>query len=405
MLYKYCFMIIQIFIAIIIGIILGTISGLIPGVHINLLAVIILSFSTALLNHFSPLTIITLIIAMAITHTFLDTIPATFLGAPEPSTALAILPAHRFLLKGRGYEAVYLTVIGSLSSLILTCALLPIFYILIKHLYPIIKNLIPYFLIAIIFPLILREKNKFYALIIFVLAGTLGIAVLNFPNINQPLLSLLSGLFGTSTLLISIKNKTKIPKQAITTPKINPNKGIKAVILAVFSGSLCSLLPGLGPAQAAIISQSLTKLRGSFFLIIIGGISTTNIALSFLTLYTINKARNGAVIAIQKIQPYMTQNQLILYIAVALLTGAIASFLALRISRIFSRIITKINYQKLCKAIIIFITLLILYFSGIIGILILITATALGILPHHYKTSKANLMACIILPVILYYLL
>lgn len=398
-------MIIQIFLAILIGIILGTITGLIPGIHINLLAIIILALSSYFLNYISSLILITVIIAMAVTHTFLDTIPTTFLGAPEPSTALAVLPAHKLLLKGRGYEAVYLTVVGSLASLIFISALIPFFYPFIKILYPIIKDLIPYILIITIALLIFREKNKLESLIIFILAGSLGIATLNHPTINQPLLPLLSGLFGTSTLLISIKNKTIIPEQTTAIEKISPNQGFKAVLSAVISGSLCSFLPGLGPAQAAVISKSFSKLKGSLFLIIIGGISTTNIILSFLTLHTINKARNGAVIAIQRIQPYINQRQLILFIAISLLTGAIATFLALSITKQFSKWITKINYQLLCIIIIILITLLTVGFSRILGLLVLTTATAVGLLPHHYKISKSHLMASIILPVILYYLL
>lgn len=398
-------MLIQIFIAIIIGITLGTITGLIPGIHVNLIAIILLTLSAVLQNYFPLLTIITVIIAMAITHTFLDTIPATFLGAPDEDTALAVLPAHKLLLEGKGYEAVYLTVIGSLSSLILICALLPLLAVIIKHLYPLIQNIIPYLLLLIIFPLIIRERHKLNAIIIFLLAGTLGLATLNLNNLNQPLLPLLSGLFGTSTLMISIKNKTQVPYQKITKPIINTKQGFKAVSSAVFSGSLCSFLPGLGPAQAAIISSSITKVSQKLFLVIIGGISTVNITLSFLTLYIINKARNGAVVTIQKINPYVTQEQLIFFIAVSLTTGAIATILALKISKIASNLITKIDYQKLCKVIIILIAVLSFYFSGFLGIIVLITATALGILPHHYKVSKSHLMACLILPVILRYLL
>lgn len=398
-------MITEILIAIIIGITFGTITGLIPGLHINLIAIILLSISTFLLNYISPLIIITIIIAMAVTHTFLDTIPATFLGAPDEDTALAVLPAHKLLLEGKGYEAVYLTIVGSLSSLILICALLPLFAVIIKNLYPIIKNIIPYLLIAIIFPLILREKHKLSAVIIFLLAGTLGIATLNLNNLNQPLLPLLSGLFGASTLLISIKKKTQIPHQTVTRPRIRTKQGFKAISSAVFSGSLCSFLPGLGPAQAAIISSTITKLDQRLFLMVIGGISTVNITLSFLTLYIINKARNGAVITISKINPYITQSQLIFFIAVSLTAGAIATLLALKISKTFSKVISEINYQKICTSIIILITLLTLFFSGLLGILILITATAVGVLPQHYKVSKSHLMACLILPIILRYLL
>ena len=124
-------MIEQIIITIILGCAFGIITGLIPGVHINLVALLILSFSAFLLEIVSPLIISIFIISMAITHTFLDSIPSIFLGAPEAETALSVLPGHKMLLEGRGYEAVMLTLIGSIFSLLLAVALSPLFKIII----------------------------------------------------------------------------------------------------------------------------------------------------------------------------------------------------------------------------------------------------------------------------------
>ena len=59
-----------------------------------------------------------LVIGNAITHTFLDFIPSVFLGAPDGDTALTLLPGHRMVLAGRGYEAVKCSVIGSFGAVI-----------------------------------------------------------------------------------------------------------------------------------------------------------------------------------------------------------------------------------------------------------------------------------------------
>ncbi|HIJ05138.1 MAG TPA: hypothetical protein HA370_03440, partial [Nanoarchaeota archaeon] len=60
------------------GIFLGIISGIIPGIHVNLLSVIVLSLSPILLHYFSPLGLASFILSIAITHTFIDVIPTTF---------------------------------------------------------------------------------------------------------------------------------------------------------------------------------------------------------------------------------------------------------------------------------------------------------------------------------------
>ncbi len=108
----------EILIALTLGTCFGIITGLIPGVHINLISLLLVSFSAVLLIFLSPLALGVFIIAMAITHTFLDSIPGIYLGAPDADQALNVLPGHRLLLKGLGHCAVLYTTIGSLFSLI-----------------------------------------------------------------------------------------------------------------------------------------------------------------------------------------------------------------------------------------------------------------------------------------------
>ena len=90
----------EITIAILLGCIAGVITGLTPGLHINLVALILFSISPFLLGYTNVIAVASFIIAMSITHTFADFISATYLGAPADDTALAVLPAHRLLLKG-----------------------------------------------------------------------------------------------------------------------------------------------------------------------------------------------------------------------------------------------------------------------------------------------------------------
>ena len=128
---------------------------------------------------------------MSITHTFLDALPSIFLGAPDSGLELSVLPGHKLLLEGRGYEAVVLTAIGSLFAVILMVAFAPIGLPLIKTIYPIIQNFIPYILILFSILLIYRDtKSKSLALIIFLLSGVLGLITLNL-QLKEPLFPLL----------------------------------------------------------------------------------------------------------------------------------------------------------------------------------------------------------------------
>src|SRR3989344_5244679 len=99
-------MLIEILVFISLGILAGIVTGLTPGIHINLVSLLIISSTPALMDYTTPLMLGIMIVSMAVTHTFLDAIPSIYLGAPDPDTILNILPGHKLLLEGKGFEAV-----------------------------------------------------------------------------------------------------------------------------------------------------------------------------------------------------------------------------------------------------------------------------------------------------------
>ncbi|MBW2983787.1 tripartite tricarboxylate transporter permease [Candidatus Woesearchaeota archaeon] len=397
-------------IAILCGILAGVVTGLIPGIHINLVSLLLVSISGYFLAITSSLTLGVFIIAMAVTHTFLDSIPSIFLGAPDADMVLGVLPGHKLLLEGKGYEAVKLTTIGSLVCLVLVVLIIPIMIPAVPWIYSVIQPFIGWILIFVVVFMLLKEngvKGKLWGSYVFLLSGVLGMIVFSLPNLKQPLFPMLSGLFGVSTLITSLSNNVKVPKQKITeTIVVEKKNKFKAYGAAVFSGSLTGMFPGLGSAQAAILSTQLVGDIGNHaFLILVGGINTVNFVFSLVTLYTLQKARNGAIVAVMEILKEISVNELVVFLCAALIAGGIATFLALFITRGFSSLINKINYRKLCISIITLISVLVLYFSGIIGILILVVSTAIGIIPALVGVKRSNAMGCLLLPVILYFIL
>ena len=163
-------LLLELFIVSFLGIFIGIITGLAPGIHINLISVLLFSFSPFLLGYTGALHLAIFIVSIAVTHTFLDALPSIFLGAPEEATALAVLPGHRMLLEGHGYEAVFLIVLGSLVALLLAVTVVPLVSVLIPIIYETTKLFIPYLLILVSVFLIWREKtSRFWAFFIFLL--------------------------------------------------------------------------------------------------------------------------------------------------------------------------------------------------------------------------------------------
>ena len=395
-------MLIEIILFLVFGIFAGTITGLIPGIHINLIGAILVSLSVSLLYSVNPIYIVVLIVAMAITHTFVDFIPSVFLGCPDTDTELSILPGHELLKQGEGYEAILLTCYGSLAAVfILALIFLPAVFVISKT-YDFVKPFIPYLLILVSSVLIFSEKKKFSALLVFLLAGFLGWSVLNMTgNSEKLLLPLLTGLFGSSMLLISIKNKIKIPKQKLTKPK---TKILKPLIGAVIASPILSFLPGLGSGQAAIIGNSISRADKKGFLVLLGATNTLVMGFSFITLYIISRTRTGTAVAIQQILGNLSLKILILILGIVLISGVISFFLTMFLAKFLSQRMEKVNYTFLSVGTLIFLVIIVFLVSGFLGLTIFIAATFTGIYSISLGVRRTNMMGCLIIPTILFYL-
>src|SRR3989338_8974448 len=393
--------------AILLGITFGIFTGLFPGVHVNLVSVLLISFSPILLVYTSPLVLAVFIISLAITHTFLDTIPSIYLGAPDEAQALNVLPGHRLLLKGLGHNAVIYTILGSLGSLLLSLLFFPLFIFSMEKLSSIVSYIIGYLLIGIIAYMVLKEKSKrLKSLVVFLLAGVLGLLVFSIPNLRQPLFPLLSGLFGFSILIESLRQKSVIPKQKYQPLKISNKNMVKSVSAATGMGFIAAFLPGFGSSQAAIMATNIVgDIGDEGFLTLVGGINTANMLISIATAYALNKSRNGAIVTVNQLLGSIGFKEMMLFMGVSLIAGGVATILTLSLSKVFSKYIVKVNYAAIIISILVFITLLAFFFDRFIGLLILLTATALGLYTSYLNVGKNHLMGCLILPVILYFVL
>jgi putative membrane protein len=393
---------ISIILSFILGILAGTFTGLIPGIHINLVAIFLISltFITSL-----PITILLIFItSMAITHTFIDFIPSIFLGAPDEDTGLGTLPGHELLINGQGHHALKLTLLGSTIAVISLILIIPTFITFMPTIFPFLQRMMAFFLIWISIFLIYNEKeSKTKAILIFILAGFLGLAALNLP-IKQPMLPLLMGLFGTSTIIHSIKSKTIIPEQKIERLGIYKSELIKPTLATIIVSPICSFFPGLGSSQAAIIGSEVTgKLTREQFLILLGSVNTIIMSVSFVTLFLFQKSRTGAAFAISQITQLSSVNLITILITI-LLSAIIAIPISLSISKFIAKRIHKIPYTIISSLILIFLIAIITYFTGTLGLTTLTVATLLGLTTIEFQTRRSFLMGAILIPTIIFYL-
>jgi putative membrane protein len=399
---------IELILALALGILAGVVTGLFPGIHINLVAAGLLA-GVGYFTGVPVLALVVFIVAMAITHTFLDFIPGVYLGAPEEDSFLAVLPGHQMLRQGKGHSAVVYTLYGSLIGLIVILIFSGIFVLFLEDVYEYIRAGIPYLLMFISFYLIFREDDWVNAAVVFLMAGFLGLFALNLP-VREPLLPLLSGLFGVSALVVSLQARIAIPKQEVKSLKeieISGRDMFKGGVISALCAPLCSFLPGIGSGHAAVLGSEVSGKFGEEkrnFLFLVGAINTIVMALSFVTIYAIGRTRSGAAVAVSEILGEFGLFELGIVLGVVFISGLVAFFLGIFLSGIFARGVGKFSYSKISIGVILLLVVVNVSLSNLLGLVVLVTASALGVFCITSRVRRIQLMGVLLLPTIVFYL-
>jgi putative membrane protein len=396
---------IEILLGIALGVILGTISGIIPGIHANTLAGVLLSFQVALLAILGPIALAGTMFAALITHTFVDAIPSTFLGIPSADTSLAVLPAHALCLEGNGEEAVRIAALGSACAMIIAVPLSVLCFFLLPALQPYFDWWIGILLIAAVGYMIVTSDAPGWALAIFSVSGILGLFSLYYGFFSWHTLSgssailmpLLTGLFGISVLITATHGV--LPVQQFRGIRMENKSIIKCSALGTFAGIAVGWLPGLSTASANGVLASVIgydKDRRAYILAT-NAANTANAFIGLAALFALSRMRNGVMVALSEL-PMPTMSELTV---IGVVAACAAYIITVLLSRSANRL-NGINGSLLNRTVIIFIVVLSVILTGPFGLIILVMATLVGLVPHIVNVSRVYCMGAIMLPVMLY---
>ncbi|MBN1538703.1 MAG: tripartite tricarboxylate transporter permease [Candidatus Thermoplasmatota archaeon] len=430
----------------------GVMTGLIPGVHVNNVAIVLLGLSPIISSALQDLTglgqteamlmVASAIVATSMAHTFLDFIPSTFLGAPEAETALSVLPAHGMLLEGNGYSAIFLSAVGSFGAIVAGTLLLIPYSLLVNdpiNGYQLLKEVMVWVLIGVVVLMLVTETKKvpyipyrtgdgkliwsegrfssvlgvLGAFLLFLTSGLLGLIALDL-ELSSPfglpatsLFPLLSGLFGTSTLLESLRGGATVPLQRIEKQSVDPAEAVSSITSGSIAGSIVGFLPGMSGGVATVIAMIFRKEpKPSSVILTLSAINTANSFFVLGALFLILRPRSGAAIVVNELvnvrewSDMLPPSELSLLLMSALLASCLGFFLTLILGSKLANIMPRLPYSKVAWSIIILIALMVLAFTGPIGLLVLAVSTSLGMMAPLTGIRRSHAMGVLLLPVI-----
>ncbi|MEO0281476.1 MAG: tripartite tricarboxylate transporter permease [candidate division WOR-3 bacterium] len=377
------------------GIFLGLLAGLLPGLHPNQIYFVVFGLLTL-----KPECFVVLAGSLAISNIISSYIPMLFVSVPDPNNVANILPGHRMVLKGRGLEALKISVLSVVFALLSVLILLPLIMKIIPLIHNITVNFVLVLIVGFVLIVILSEgKNFLAAILIFIVSGLWGVVTLNskFLNNNNVLFVALTGLFGLSGFFFAQKN-TKIKYDE---NESNVNISLLAILLGVLGGIISGFLPGVGESQIGFVLTHFLSKNDEFLLSSTAAINASNMMLSAITLVLTGRIRSGLSDSLASIN--FDQNLFFLFLGSVLFSCGISAIISITIGKFVASFISRIDYGKLSKIIIFSLTVVVFIFTGMWGLFILAISTMIGFLPILFNVKRSLNMGFLVFPVIIYY--
>jgi putative membrane protein len=400
----------------------GIFTGLVPGIHVNTLASVMLIFYPAISSFvasfadpsYVPVIVSSCIMSASVVHSFVDYVPAVFIGAPDPDEVLTALPGHRLLMQGHGMRAVRAaaagSAVGAVSAIMLA---VPVQFLMLNGLADKLDMFTVSVLVFTLAAVVLKERgiqNKAWATVLVITSGVLGLVCMDLPIPSSGILGegtllfpMLTGLFGVPAMLSSLKNAS-VPEQFDDgMPPVDHIPGVKGVVM----GSVAGWYPGItATAGATLSSIFMPEDRPERFISVVASIGTVTTVFSLVTLSVSGSGRSGTVLVIKEmvgdgISGFCSPEFLLL-----LFSCAIASFIGyhamISVGKTMSRLTDRIDSVLLNKAVICFIVVLVVLLTGPFGLLILLISSLIGMIPLDIDMGRIPLTGCLMLPVVIH---
>ncbi len=231
------------------------------------------------------------------------------------------------------------------------------------------------------------------------------------------LFPLFTGLFGLPTLILSMGNRGRLPPQDLGPAEPLPDwRGTRGVLTGAVAGASVSWIPGLGGTNATVVAQLLAGGEPKEedpdadreFLYATGAANAATAVFTLATLFVILRARSGVAAAIDAVasgvpawEPLPHVPTLLAGVLLAVVASAALAYAAtVRIARPFAVLAGRIRYGRLARGIALALALAVFLATGPLGLLVLGTATGLGLVPPLVGVRRVHLMGCLLVPLL-----
>lgn len=411
------------------GALVAALLSLVPALHVyNVAGFLILATA-----YFGPLVepevLAFFFLGMVTGYAMLNTIPSIFLSVPDESSIFIVLPGQKYLLQRRGYEAVVLSGLGGLGGIVVLVLLTPLTstwlpavrQILQPHLAWILWTIIAYMLISEWpkgsdrAPAGLRRwwegwKSLTAGLATFFLSGLLGFVLMYRSPVPvsvgyQSLLPAFMGLFAVPWVLQNIVAHTEIPEQNFArTVDANPGLVVRGTLAGALGGLFAAFFPVVTGGIGGFLAGHATAQRDDRLFVISQGASKVVYYVGgFLFFFApgLQRVKGGMAAMLSTLYSGTTPRVYLLAVGAVVLTGVLAFFLSLGLTRVVARILARVDYRWVSVGTLAILLAIVVGMTGLAGLLVCAVATGIGLIPQLWGSRRMNCMGVLLLPIAL----
>ena len=412
-----------------IGILASAIISFLPALHIynviGIFMLLVLKFEATM----TTMELTALSIGMIVGYSILNTVPATYFGPGDESMSYYILPSADWVNKGRGYEGVILTGIGSLTGIIALALLAPLLVYILPPLKTITSPHMFWIIGAVIVYSIMSEwpkglsqspdcwtnfKEGWYylgiGLLLFLASGLLGFIVMAKTLVPvefafQSVTPVFVGLFAMPWLITNIINIGKVPHQhEAESVEMDWSLIARGTFGGFLGGFFAAFVPIVTAGVGGLMAGHATAQRdGRLFVMSYGTCKTIYYVGSFLLFFIpgLSLTRGGLASILAPVSTVLTVKEYFLFVALMLFAAGISFLLLMPFTKLCIKIVETIPFQWVSIIAILVVVPAVFTFTGWGGMFIMTVATGLGLVPVLFQARRMNLMGVLLLPVCL----
>ncbi len=402
----------------------GCLLALLPGLHVYSFAALALLMAPQQLDALAFA-----FMGALVGWATVNVAPAVFLRTTDDAQAMAVLPATRYLLQGRGAEAALLIGAGSLCAMLALVIVAPALDMIVRPLRTILQPHLGWMLLAIIVFLLMGEWPRHNdlagtplrrlrsawvylgaGLLAFGLSGLLGIALFHrnpvpLNSAFQGMMPAFTGLFAAPALLQLLFSRGRAPAQvSYTLNGLPPQLLLRGAATGTAGGLFSMLLPVVTGGIGGLLAGHATAQRDErAFMISLGASKSAYYIGSLLLLFLpgVTAARGGMAAMIGSAYvPYGWHNYWLAVAAVGVCGALAFAFLGL-VVQLASRHVHRLRVQWVAAASLIIVCGLVALFTGLAGLAVTAVATGIGLIPLVVGGRRLNCLGVLLVPVTL----